>query len=373
MLLRIDTPGGLDTSMREIDAAELASKVPVITYVAPDGARSASAGVFVVRPPISPAWHRRPTSARRPRSGRADLPAGDLKNKIVNDAAARIRALATTHERNADWAEKAVREAANATAAEALQLHVVEIVATDTQDLLRQANGRTTIPKGIKIDLTDAKVETHTLPLHLQILDVLIDPNLISLLFLGGLILIAFEVAHPGMIFPGFAGGMMLVLALFGISVVPFTWTGLLLLLVGAGLMLAEVHVGTACSARSAWCCSRPARSCYSTTTRRASRSRSRSWSESRSCSAPGFVFLISRTRAVRQPAAGHRASTRWSAGAARCARRSTRPASCSSTASCGRAVSDGEPIQAGEDVVVERLEGITLHVQPAPMEESLP
>ena len=265
-----------------------------------------------------------------------------------------------------------MREAANATAAEALQLHVVEIVATDTQDLLRQANGRTTIPKGIKIDVTDAKVETHTLPLHLQILDVLIDPNLISLLFLGGLILIAFEVAHPGMIFPGFAGATMLVLALFGISVVPFTWTGLLLLLVGVGLMLAEVHVGHGLlGAVGVVLFAAGAFLLFDND------------QEGLQVSLPlvvgialllgtGFVFLISRTRAVRHqpPATGATALV----GRRGEVRQALDPAGLVFVhGELWSAVSDGEPIQAGEDIVVERLEGITLHVQPAPMEESLP
>jgi membrane-bound serine protease (ClpP class) len=372
VLLRIDTPGGLDTSMRAIDAAELASKVPVITYVAPDGARAASAGVFVVQASdlagMAPQTN---IGSSTPVGLGQDLPNGDLKNKIINDAAARIRALATSHNRNADWAESAVRQAANATAEEALRLHVIEIVAKDTQDLLQQANGRTTVPKGIKLDLTGAKVETHTLPLHLQILDVLIDPNLISLLFLGGLILIAFEVAHPGMIFPGFAGATMLVLALFGISVVPFTWTGLLLLLAGAGLMLAEIHVGHgALGAVGVVLFAAGAFLLFD------------NGPEGSHVSLPlvvgialllgtGFIFLISRTRAVRrEPVAtgvatliGRRAEVRqaldpeglvfvhgelWSA------------------------VSDGDPIAAGEGVVIERLEGLTLHVHPAPMEETV-
>jgi membrane-bound serine protease (ClpP class) len=245
VLLRIDTPGGLDDSMRQIIQAEVASKVPVIAYVAPNGARAASAGVFIVQASDLAAMAPQTNiGSSTPVGLGQDLPNGDLKNKIVNDAAARIRALATTHHRNATWAEQAVRHAANITAAEALKLGVIEIVAADTAGVLRQADGRTTTPKGITLQLDGATVETHTLPLHLRILDVLINPNLISVLFLGGLILIAFEVAHPGVIIPGFAGATMVVLALFGLSVLPFTWTGLLLLVGGAALMLAEVHVG---------------------------------------------------------------------------------------------------------------------------------
>jgi membrane-bound serine protease (ClpP class) len=283
---------------------------------------------------------------------------------------ARIRALATAHNRNADWAESAVRRAANATAEEALRLHVIEIVAPDTQALLQQANGRTTVPKGIKLDLTDAKVETHTLPLHLQILDVLIDPNLISLLFLGGLILIAFEVAHPGMIFPGFAGATMLVLALFGISVVPFTWTGLLLLLAGAGLMLAEIHVGHgALGAVGIVLFAAGAFLLFDN-------------GENSRVSLPlvvgialvlgtGFVFLISRTQAVRRlPAATGAAAL---VGRRAEVRQALDPSGLVFVhGELWSAVCDGDPIAAGEDVIVERLEGLTLHVHPAPMEETV-
>jgi membrane-bound serine protease (ClpP class) len=372
VLLRIDTPGGLDSSMRQINTAELASKVPVITYVAPNGARAASAGLFVVQASdlagMAPQTN---IGSSTPVGLGQDLPKGDLKNKIVNDAAARIRALATTHGRNADWAEKAVREAANATAQEALDLHVIELIANDTTDLLRQANGRVTKPKGITLDLTGATVETHTLPLHLQILDVLIDPNLISILFLGGLILLGFEVAHPGMIFPGFAGATMLILALFGLSVVPFTWAGLLLLVTGAGLMLAEVHVGhgllgavgVALFAAGAFLLFDNDQ-------------------EGLRISLPlvvgmalllgtGFVFLISRTHAVRrQPVATGASALIGRRGEAR---EALDPQGLVFVhGELWTAISDGAPIAAGEDVVVERLDGLTLHVHPAPMEETL-
>jgi membrane-bound serine protease (ClpP class) len=372
VLLRIDTPGGLDTSMRQIDAAELASKVPVITYVAPDGARAASAGLFVVQASdlagMAPQTN---IGSSTPVGLGQDLPNGDLKNKIVNDAAARIRALATTHGRNADWAEKAVRQAANATAQEALDLHVIEIVANDTQELLRQADGRVTKPKGITLDLAGAKVETHTLPLHLQILDVLIDPNLISLLFLGGLILIAFEVAHPGMIFPGFAGATMLVLALFGISVLPFTWAGLLLLVTGAGLMLAEVHVGHGLlGAVGVVLFAAGAYLLFDND------------QEGLQVSLPfvvglalllgtGFVFLISRTQAVRREPVATGTSTLIGRRAE--VREALDPEGLVFVhGELWSAVSAGEPIAAGEGVVIERLEGLTLYVHPAPMEESL-
>ncbi len=248
---------------------------------------------------------------------------------------------------------------------------MVEIVAKDTPDLLRQANGRTTVPKGIKLDLTDAQVETHTLPLHLQILDVLIDPNLISLLFLGGLILIAFEVAHPGMIFPGFAGATMLVLALFGISVVPFTWTGLLLLLAGAGLMLAEVHVGHGLLGAVGVVLFAAGAFLLFDNDQEGLRVSLLLVVGIALVLGTGFVFLISRTQAVRrQPVATGPSALVGRRGEAR---EALDPSGLVFVhGELWTAVSDGPPIRAGEDIVVERLEGLTLHVQPAPMEESL-
>lgn len=371
VIIRIDTPGGLDTSMREILRAELAAKIPVITYVAPNGARSASAGVFVMMASDLAAMAPQTNiGSSTPVAAGADLPAGDLKRKIVNDAVARIRVLADQHGRNADWAEKAVREAANVGAAEALKLGVIEIVANDEADLLRQAEGRTTKPKGLTLSLAGARIETHTLPLHLQILDLLIDPNLISIMFLAGLALIAFEVAHPGVIIPGVAGGLLVTLSLFGISVLPFTWAGLLLLLAGAALMVAEVNVGHgALGATGVLAFAAGAFLLFDND------------QEGLAVSIPlvvgtaivlgsGFVFIISRTSKVRRlPAAtgvetlvGRRAEVREALD----------PAGLVFVqGALWAAVSDGPPVAVGDGVVIERREGLTLHVQPAPLEEA--
>ncbi len=370
IVIRIDTPGGLDSSMRDIIKAELAAKIPVLTFVAPNGARSASAGVFVMM--ASDLTAMAPTTnlgSSTPVAAGADIPDGDLKRKIVNDAVARIRVLATTHGRNADWAEKAVRQAANISAAEALDLGVIEIVATDTPDLLRQAEGRTVEPKGITLSFQGATIETHTLPLHLQILDVLIDPNLISIMFLAGLALIAFEVASPGAIFPGAAGGLLLVLSLFGISVLPFTWLGLLLLLLGAGLLIAEINVGHgALGAVGVVAFAVGAFLVFD------------SDQEGLRISIPlvvgtalvlfaGFTFIISRTIKVRKLPVATGLSTLVGRRAE--VREALDPEGLVFVhGELWAAVSDGEPVPVGSGVVIERLEGFTLHVQPAPLEE---
>jgi membrane-bound serine protease (ClpP class) len=370
VVIRIDTPGGLDTSMREIIRAELAAKFPVLTFVAPDGARSASAGVFVMMASdlagMSPQTN---LGSSTPVAAGADLPNGDLKRKIVNDAVARIRVLAESHGRNADWAERAVRDAANITAAEALKLHVIEVVAKDTPDLLRQAQGRTVKPKGLTLSFTGARIETHTLPLHLQILDVLIDPNLISIMFLAGLALIAFEVAHPGTIIPGVSGALLLTLSLFGISILPFTWAGLLLLLAGAALMVAEANVGHgALGATGVLAFAAGAFLLFDTD------------QEGLGVSIPlvvgtalvlgsGFVFIVSRTVKVRKLPAATGASTLVGRHAE--VREALDPEGLVFVrGELWAAVSDEAPVPVGTGVVIERLEGLTLHVHPAPLEE---
>ena len=245
VVIRLDTPGGLDSSMREIIKAELGARVPVLTWVGPDGARSASAGVFLMMASdLAAMAPQTNVGSSTPVVSGGDIPKGDLKRKILNDAVARIRVLATEHGRNADWAEQAVRKAANVTAREALSLKVIEFVSPTIDDLLTRADSRTVVPKRLVLHTAGATVSVRTLPLHLQILDVLIDPNLLYLLLLGGLGLLAFEVAHPGVFVPGILGGLMLTTALFGLSVLPFTWTGLLFLVAGVAMIVAETHVG---------------------------------------------------------------------------------------------------------------------------------
>lgn len=370
VIIRLDTPGGLDSSMRDIIQSELASKVPIIAYVAPNGARAASAGVFVMMASdlaaMSPQTN---IGSSTPVGLGQDIPAGDLKRKVVNDAAAQIRVLAQTHGRNAEWAEKAVRQADNITASEALELGVIEIIATDTADLLRQADGRATMPKGLVLDVAGDRIETHTLPLHLRILDVIIDPNLISLLFLGGLLLIAFEVAHPGVVVPGVLGGIMVALALFGLSVLPFTWTGILLLAAGAALMIAEINVGHgALGAVGVVAFAAGAFLLFD------------SDQEGLGVSLPvvvgaallfsaGFVFLINRTSKVRKlpPATG--AATMIGRRAE--VRETLDPSGLVVVqGELWTAVTEGDTVPVGAGVVIERLEGLTLHVQPAPPEE---
>jgi membrane-bound serine protease (ClpP class) len=252
VVLELDTPGGLLDSMREITQAELRSKVPVIAFVAPSGARAASAGFFLLQAAdlaaMVPASN---TGAATPIDMGGGNVGSDLRGKLIHDSEAQIRFLANGSGRNGRLAAQAVSPASAAcprcprswTAAEALDDHVVDLVARDLPALLDQADGRTTVRKGIHLALAGASVERHELPLRLRLLDTLLDPNLITLLFLGGILGIAFELTHPGIVLPGLLGTVALLLALLGLSIVPFSWAGIALLAFGVALLALETHV----------------------------------------------------------------------------------------------------------------------------------
>jgi membrane-bound serine protease (ClpP class) len=245
VVIRLDTPGGLSTSMHEIIKHELASRVPVVVWVAPDGARAASAGLFIAMAAdvIAMAPQTNIGSATPIDSSGQNI-GSDLRRKVINDAVAQIRALAQSHGRNADWAERAVREAANLPAKDALAQNVIELVAGSQAELLTRLDGLKTRPKGLVLHTAGARVETVEMSFPLRVLQALIDPNIVFLLFLGGIALIIFEVAHPGLIAPGLVGAAMLLVALFGLTVLPFTWTGVALVGAGLVLLVAELHVG---------------------------------------------------------------------------------------------------------------------------------
>ena len=204
VVLLTDTPGGLDTAMRDIIKAELASKVAVIQYVYPPGSRSASAGVFLAMAADVAAMAPGTNigSSTPILSSGQDIP-DDLHDKVVNDAAAYIGELAKTHGRNEQWARDAVTKASNVGATEALELGVVDYVAPDLPTLLDEIDGTTTKPKGIVLNTADAEIDTVEMGFWKQLLDVLVDPNLIVLLMSIGLLGITIEVMNPGLILPG--------------------------------------------------------------------------------------------------------------------------------------------------------------------------
>jgi membrane-bound serine protease (ClpP class) len=244
VVIVLDTPGGLSESMRKIVKAELSSKVPVIVYVAPNGARAASAGVWIGQAAdvLAMAPQTNIGSSTPISIGGEDIQK-DLRRKVVNDAAASLRALAKTHGRNVAWADAAVRKASNLTAGEALQQHVIDVVAPTLPALLDKVDGTKTVPRGLTLHTADAEVTTVQMSLWKRILDTLIDPNIITLMLSLGVLGIIVELYHPGLIFPATLGGICLIMAFYGLQVLPVNWAGLLLMLLAAGFWAAEPFV----------------------------------------------------------------------------------------------------------------------------------
>jgi len=244
VVILLDTPGGLESSMRAIVKKELASKVPVVLYVYPDGARAASAGVFLAMAADVAAMAPQTNigSSTPISTGGGDIPK-DLRRKVINDAAAFLRSLAEEHGRNGGWAERAVREASNLSAREALDRNVVDAVASNLPTLLEQIDGIRTQPKGILLHTAGADITTVSMSLWKRVLDTIIDPNIITLLLSLGVLGIVVELWHPGLIFPATLGGISLVIALFGLQVLPVSWAGILLLVLAFGFFAAEAFV----------------------------------------------------------------------------------------------------------------------------------
>jgi membrane-bound serine protease (ClpP class) len=260
LLIRLDTPGGLDASMREMIKQIISSPIPVVTYVTPSGARAASAGTYLLYAShiaaMSPATN---LGAATPvqfvpafspdddKDKTADKPKTDknddaMTRKIVNDAVAYIRGLAELRGRNADWAEKAVKEAVSLTADAALEQNVIDIVATDQQDLVQQLNGQKVNVLGSELTLnTQAITLTEILPdWRNKILAVITNPSIAYILMMIGIYGLIFEFANPGSIVPGTVGSICLLIALFSFQVLPINYAGLALMLLGIGLMVAE-------------------------------------------------------------------------------------------------------------------------------------
>jgi membrane-bound serine protease (ClpP class) len=240
-VILLDTPGGLSSSMRAIIKAELAAKVPVVVYVSPSGASADSAGAFLTLAADVAAMAPQTNigSSTPVNVGGEDI-GDDLRTKIVNDAAAYIRELAEEHGRNGDLAEDFVREGTNIGAREALDENVVDALAPDLPTLLEEIDGMRTEPKGLVLDTADATIETAELGLWKSVLDTLVDPNLIVLLMTIGLLGLTVEILSPGLIFPGTIGAVSLVLGLLGLQVLPISWAGVLLIVLGLAFFAAE-------------------------------------------------------------------------------------------------------------------------------------
>jgi len=246
VVILLDTPGGLSEAMRDIYKKELASRIPVIVYVSPDGARAASAGVWIGQAAdvLAMAPQTNLGSSTPISSGGGNIPS-DLKRKVINDAAKSLRGLAEEHGRNGDWAEQAVRTASNLTARQALRMNVIDAVAPSLPALLQQLEGYKTKPKGHVLHLSGAKIDRVEMSFWKKILDTLIDPNLIVLFMSIGTLGLIVELWNPGLIFPGTVGAIFLILGLFGLQVLPISAAGALLMLLAFAFFAAEAFVPT--------------------------------------------------------------------------------------------------------------------------------
>ena len=244
VVILLDTPGGLATSMKKIYTKELASEVPVIVYVAPPGARAASAGVWIGQAgdilAMAPATN---IGSSTPVSVGGEDIQEDLRRKVVNDAAASLRELARTHGRNVAWADAAVRRGENLGATEALRKNVIDVMAPTLPALLNEIDGRKTVPKGIVLNTAGAEITNVDMSFWKKVLDTLIDPNLIVLFMSIGTLGIIVELWNPGLIFPGTVGAISLILGLFGLQVLPISAAGLLLMLLAFAFFAAEAFV----------------------------------------------------------------------------------------------------------------------------------
>jgi membrane-bound serine protease (ClpP class) len=247
-VILLDTPGGLSTSMKTIYQAELASKIPVIVYVSPEGARAASAGVWVAQ--AADVLAMAPTTnigSSTPIDSSGKNLGSDLRRKVINDSVASLTALAAANHRNTTWPEKAVREASNLTAEQALQMNVIDFIAPTLPALLDKLDGYKTknAQRPFTLHLAGAQIDTVKPGFITRFLNTIINPNLISLLFLLGIVGLIFEVLHPGVVLPGALGAVCLVLALYGFSVLRPSWGGLALMLLGIALLVVDLHSPT--------------------------------------------------------------------------------------------------------------------------------
>ncbi|SHI94439.1 Nodulation efficiency protein NfeD [Malonomonas rubra DSM 5091] len=247
ILIQLDTPGGLDSAMREIIQAQLNSRAPVIVYVAPQGARAASAGAFITIAAdfaaMAPGTN---IGAAHPVNlGGGGQAEGAMADKATNDAAAYARSLAEQRGRNPDWAEKAVRESDSISAATALEQQVVDFVAESTGDLLKQIDGLTYLRNGQKMTLitSDAQLVTVEMTWRQKVLNSIANPNIAYLLMMLGILGIFFEISQPGVILPGVIGAVAILLAFFGLSALPVNYVGVLLILLAFVLFILEVKV----------------------------------------------------------------------------------------------------------------------------------
>jgi membrane-bound serine protease (ClpP class) len=248
LLIVMNTPGGISTSMDDIVTSLLNSKVPVIVYVYPSGARAASAGLFVAQAAdvLAMAPGTNIGSAHPIQATGADI-TGDLGAKVLNDAVTRVRNLASIHGRNADWAEQAVRNSVNINAEDAVRLHVADLEAPDPGALLNAVDGRTVARPNstLRLHTAGAQIDDNAMPFWQQFLNALIDPTIAALLILLAGYGIITELSTPGAILPGVVGGVAAILAIVSLANLPVNIAGALMMLLAFILFLADLKANT--------------------------------------------------------------------------------------------------------------------------------
>jgi len=248
LVILLDTPGGLERSMRSIARDLLNAPVPVIVYVSPTGARAASAGVFITMAAhiaaMAPATN---IGAAHPVAAGGGTMDKEMSKKVENDAAAFIRTVARERGRNQDWADKAVRSSVSATEQEALKLGIIDLVADSVPDLLTKVDGRQvkTSRGTVTLHTRGATVQAFAVGWRDRFLGLITDPNIAYILLMMGMLGLFFELANPGVVLPGVIGGISLILAFFAFQSLPINWAGLLLILFGIVLLIAEIKVAS--------------------------------------------------------------------------------------------------------------------------------
>ena len=243
IIIELDTPGGLAESMRLIIQDILGSKVPVVVFVSPSGARAASAGVVITMAAdiaaMAPGTN---IGAAHPvGAGGKDI-SGKMSEKVINDMVAHAKSVAESRGRNEKWVEKAIRESVSATETEALKENIIDLIAKDTDDLIRQINGRKIKDKGV-LNLDQANIITVEPTLRTKVLRTISNPNIAYILLMIGLAGLYFEFSHPGAIFPGVIGGIALILAFFALQTLPVNYAGILLIVLAIIFFIMEMKI----------------------------------------------------------------------------------------------------------------------------------
>lgn len=247
LIIQLDTPGGLDTSMRDMIKLMMNSEIPIVVYVAPKGGRAASAGVFITLAAhiaaMAPGTN---IGAAHPVAmGIGGAVDKEMMEKVVNDAAAYVKSIAQKRNRNAEWAEKAVRESVSITAEEALELNVVDLMAEDMNDLLEKLDGAEVeiMQKTLTVMTKGASLHFMEMSFREKVLQAIADPNLAYILLMIGIWGIVLEFFHPGSLLPGIVGGICLILAFFALQILSFNMAGLVLIVLAIVLFVLDITV----------------------------------------------------------------------------------------------------------------------------------